>query len=251
MYPLLGRRSRVDQTVMLQPQNYPKMIGQSLVFEPEPAVIMVDDDNPWVEGLFFILVIGFIVALAQVIGGVLLTASLPDRNAMLEAILQVIEQSRPVGMSVAELSAFEESLRLWWPWLTGFYQFGNGWARLLTLIITPVALIAQWMLYGMLCHLMAKALGGRATIAQTMGVTALGMAPRVLLLAMGVPFVSVGSLLLQAWGVLIAYRGLEVAHGFGVRKAATTALFPVFVLVIVSFVGAAMGAAFVAWVGGA
>ncbi|MEZ4634575.1 MAG: hypothetical protein R2856_06300 [Caldilineaceae bacterium] len=66
------------------------MIGQSLVFEPDPAVAMVDDDNPWVEGLFFIMVIGFVAAIAQADGGILLTASLPNPAAMLEAVLQLI-----------------------------------------------------------------------------------------------------------------------------------------------------------------
>ncbi|MEZ4831795.1 MAG: hypothetical protein R2873_07280 [Caldilineaceae bacterium] len=89
------------------------MIGQSLVFEPDPAVAMVDDDNPWVEGLFFIMVIGFVAAIAQVIGGILLTASLPNPAAMLEAVLQLIDHSRPAQMSAADLAAIEDSLRMW------------------------------------------------------------------------------------------------------------------------------------------
>ncbi|MEZ4634576.1 MAG: hypothetical protein R2856_06305 [Caldilineaceae bacterium] len=71
------------------------------------------------------------------------------------------------------------------------------------------------------------------------------------MIATGVPFVSVSGLLLQVWGMLIAYRGLEVAHGFGTRKAATAAVFPVFALMLAAFVVAAFGAAFAAWVGGA
>lgn len=235
---------------MLQPQSYPKMIGQSLVFEPDPAVVMADDDNPWIEGLFFTLVIGFVVAVAQVIGGYLLTASLPDPAAMLETILQVVGQNRPVGISPTELMALEDSIRLWWPWITGINHFGSGWARLLTLVVTPLTFIAQWALYGLLCHLMAKALGGTGSVSQTMGVTALGMAPRILLVVTGVPFASVGYLLLQVWGILIAYRGLEVAHDLDVRKAATVALFPIFLLTVISVVAAGFGIAFVAWVGG-
>lgn len=235
---------------MLQPQSYPKMIGQSLVFEPEPAVVMVDDDNPWIEGLFFTLVIGFVVAMAQVIGGYLLTASLPAPTAMLETILQVVRQNRPIGMSPTELIALEENIRQWWPWITRLNHYGSGWARLLTLVITPLTFIVQWALYGLLCHIMAKALGGTGSISQTLGVTALGMAPRILLVVTGVPFASVGYLLLQVWGVLIAYRGLEVAHDLSVRKAATVALFPILLLALISVVVAGFGIAFFAWVGG-
>lgn len=235
---------------MLQPQNYPKMIGQALVFEPDPAVVMVDDDNPWIEGLSFAVAIGFVVAIAQVIGGFLLTASLPNPAATLETILQAVEQSRPSGITPTEWLAFENSVRQWWPWFSMLYSYGNGWSRLLMLVTTPLAFIVQWSFYGFLCHLMAKALGGTGAIGQTMGVTALGLAPQILLIASGVPFVSVGGALLHVWGVLIAYRGIEVAHGFGTRKAATTALVPVFVFLLLALVLAALMVGFVAWVGG-
>jgi hypothetical protein len=76
------------------------------------------------------------------------------------------------------------------------------------------------------------------------------MAPRVLLLATVIPFASVGSLLLQIWGVLIAYRGLEIAHDLGVRKAAIAALFPVLVLGLLTFLAAAMVASLLTVAGG-
>lgn len=235
---------------MLQPQSYPRMIGQALVFEPDPFVVMTDDDNPWIEGLFFTAILGFVVAIAQIIGGFLLTATLPSPTALLEAMLQVVRQVRPAGLTAPELLAVENNIRQWWPLLTTFYNFGNGWSRLLLLVVTPLLLVLQWTLYGVLSHIMARALGGTGSLSQTLGVTALGMAPRVLMLATAIPFASVGSLLLQVWGVLIAYRGLEVAHDLGVRKAVIAAIFPVLVLVLVSFLAAALAASLVAAGGG-
>ncbi len=235
---------------MLQPQNYPKLIGQALVFEPDPFVVMVDDDNPWLEGLFFTVVIGFIVAVAQIVGGLLLSAVLPNPTAVLETILQAFEQSRPFGLSTTELLVLQDNIRSVWPLFTGFYHYGNGWGRLLLLVTTPLVLVIQWSLYGLLSHLIAKALGGNGSIGQTLGVTALGMAPRVFLVVTGIPFASVGGLMMQVWGILIAYRGLEVAHGFEMRKAVTSALFPVVILILSAVVIAAAVASFIVWVGG-
>jgi hypothetical protein len=235
---------------MLQPHNYPKMIGQALVFEPDPFVVMADDDNPWIEGLFFTAVIGFAVAIAQIIGGFLLSAILPAPAALLEAFLQVVRQVQPAGFTGPELLAMESSIRQWWPTLTGFYSYGNGWARLFLLVVTPLSLVIQWVLYGVVSHLVAKSMGGTGSLGQTLGVTALSIAPRIFLLVTAIPFASVGWLLLQVWGILIAYRGLEVAHDLGVRKAAVAALFPILILMLVSFLGAALVASLLALSGG-
>ncbi|MBX2997394.1 MAG: YIP1 family protein [Caldilineaceae bacterium] len=211
---------------------------------------MTDDDNPWVEGLFFTAVIGFVIAIGQIIGGFFLTATLPAPAALLEAILQVVRQMRPAGFTAPELLAVESAIRQWWPLITGFYHYGTGWARLLLLVVTPLLLVVQWVIYGVISHILAKTLGGTGSLSQTLGVTALSMAPRVLLLATAIPFASVGSLLLQVWGILIAYRGLEVAHDLGVRKAAMAALLPILILALISFLIAAMVASLTALAGG-
>ena len=50
---------------MLRPKAYPEMMGKALVFESEPFITMVEDDNPWVEGLFMVIVVGVAVGLAS------------------------------------------------------------------------------------------------------------------------------------------------------------------------------------------
>ena len=226
------------------------MIGQALVFEPDPFVSMADDDNPWMEGLFFTAAIGLIVAVAQVIGGILLTATLPAPDALLEAFLRMLEQMRPAGVPARAMPALEALVRQWWPTLTGIYNYGSGWARLLWLVVTPLLIVAQWLVYGLLSHMAARALGGAGSLSQTLGVTALGVAPRILLLATAIPFAAVGSLLLQVWGVLIAYRGLEIAHELDVRRAALAALLPVLLLALLSFALGVLLASLLVWMGG-
>lgn len=214
---------------MLQPESYPRLLGQALTLEPAPFVEMVDDDNPWIEGLFFTFLIGVAIGIARLCGGLLLTASLPPADAVLETLVLSLKQGLLVGVNPA---AAEEFVRQVWPWMTALWNYDNGWLSLLFLIATPLALIGQWLLYGLISHGAARALGGSGSLGQTLGAVALSIAPRILLVATLAPFASVSGLLVHVWGVLIAYRGLEVAHDLPPGKAAAAALVPLAVGVV-------------------
>ena len=77
---------------MLQPRTYPELIGKTLVLEAEPFITMIEDDDPWVEGLFLTLCIGLLVGAAQLIGGLLLTATMPPADAVFEALWRAWQQ---------------------------------------------------------------------------------------------------------------------------------------------------------------
>ncbi|MBX3054173.1 MAG: YIP1 family protein [Caldilineaceae bacterium] len=219
---------------MLQPNTYPRLLGQALTLEPAPFVEMADDDNPWIEGLFFVFVLGLVVAIARLIGGLLLSASLPLPEAVLEAVLTGLDGIVPVAS--AQQAGLETGLRQIWPWATAAAHYGGGWLRLLGLIATPLGYIGQWLIYGLLCHLATRLVGGRGTLGQTLGVVALSSAPRVLLLVTILPFAAVGGLLIHVWGVLIAYRGLEVAHDLSPARAAIAALVPLVLGILVALI---------------
>lgn len=233
---------------MLQPQTYPRLLGQALTLEPDPFVEMVDDDNPWIEGLFFAFVLGLLIAVAQLFGGLLFSASMPPSEAVLEVAVASLKQTLPVNPGQA--ADIEALVRQYWPWLTTIFNYNSGWLRLLTLIVTPLALIAQWLLYASVSHAVARMLGGSGTFNQTLGAVALSVAPRVLLVAMVVPFVSVSALLLHVWGILIAYRGLEIAHDLPPRKAAAAAVAPVVLGALLSLLVAVLGFGLLSLTGG-
>ena len=206
---------------MLQPQNYPRFIGQALFLEPDPFVEMVDDDNPWIEGLFLCAFIGVLVAVAKLVGGLLLTASLPPSEALLNMVLWGLRQSAANGETLYEI---ELALRNVWPFFLAYSDYDSGWFRFLALATTPLSLIGQWLCFGLIAHLIARACGGQGSLGQTLGAMALSTAPRLLYLFTVLPFVSVSSILIHVWGVLIAYRGLEVAHELSPGPAALAAI---------------------------
>lgn len=216
---------------MLQPRTYPLMLGKALVFEADPFIVMVDDDEPWQEGLFMTVVVGLLIGLAQWIGGLLMTASLPPADAVLALILQTV---RLAGLSPDVAIQVESVIVNGWRWLGFFTGYGSGWAGLWMVIGAPLFLILQWLLFGLIGHVVAKGLGGTGTLNQTLGAVALAVAPQALLLFRVIPFVSVSGVLLFVWSLLIAYRAMEVAHQLPWKRAVWAAVIPALVILVLA-----------------
>jgi hypothetical protein len=229
---------------MLQPRSYPELIGKALVLEPEPFVTMVDDDNPWAEGLFLVVSIGVVVGVAQLIGTLLEAASLPPAPAVEEALAQGWRQLVATAIAGGDPTTGEMWIRQIWGQvasMAGFLGPADGWRLLLQVVLSPLGLVVQWLAASLITYGFCRLLGGSGTLNQTLGATALMTAPYVLCLLGAVPFVSVSSLLLATWSLLILYRSLEVAHELPWPRAMAAALAPPLVLL-------ALGAAIVGFV---
>lgn len=103
-------------------------------------------------------------------------------------------------------------------------------------ISVPFAIIAQWLPPALLAMLVAKLLGGRATLSQHLTAVLLAAAPLVLLLPSYIPylgsimpitfaygialFANVIALVGFAWAALILIKGLALAHEFSWARAA-------------------------------
>jgi hypothetical protein len=222
---------------MLQPRSYPELIGKTLVLEAEPFIIMADDDEPWAEGLFFTLVIGLLAGIAQLIGNLLMTASLPPTAGVTEALVQGWRQWQPAGNAGAIAEAnFRQLISLLFTW----NGYGSGWYHLFALLLTPAALLATWLVVGGVVYLTARALGGQGSFNQTLGATALMAAPHVLSLFRIVPFVNVNLFLLIVWSTLIVYRAAEVTHDLAWRQAVWVALAPLALFFVLAVGGVSL-----------
>ena len=237
---------------MLQPKSYPEMMGKALVFEAEPFITMTEDDNPWAEGLFMVAIMGLLVGAARVIGSLLLSASMPDPDALLSATLQGIRQLGPLAASFGlDPAALEGIVRQWRDVGFDLFGYGSGWMRLFWLVLTPMLLIGRWLIFGLVCHGVALALGGNGRLSRTLGATALMAAPQALMLLQVIPFVSVSGVLLTVWSALIVYRAIEVSHDLPWKKAAAATLTALALLAILTMAGGFMTAVIAAVWGGA
>ncbi len=214
---------------MLRPSIYPNLIGQAAMLEDRAFITMKHDDNPWAEGLIFTVLIGIAVAIAGFIGGLLMSASLPPANAVLDLFLSALRQQ---SQEVANLSVLEAMLRQFWEGYKLISGYDSGWQRLLLLVWTPLGLVMQWLFSGFLVHVVAKAVGGKGSFNQTLGATALMAAPALLRVLSVIPFVQVSALLLAVWSTLILFRAVEVVHELPWRKAAITSTVPLIVVLL-------------------
>jgi hypothetical protein len=102
-------------------------------------------------------------------------------------------------------------------------------------ISVPLAIMAQWLPLVLVAMLVAKLLGGRATLSQHLTAVLLSTAPLVLLLPSYIPylgsvmpitfsygialFANIIALVGFAWAALILIKGLALAHEFSWARA--------------------------------
>lgn len=233
---------------MLQPRTYPELISKALVLDAAPFVALSDDDDPWIEGMFLTVCVGFLVGFTHLIGRLLTTAALPPSEAMLSSILQAWRQFSPSTPDSINPALAEAALREAWSVLVFWNGYSGGWARLLTLVTTPVILLVQWLVAGVIIHVMARFLGGKGAFNQTLGVTALMVAPQALRLVEIVPFAAVSQLLLSVWALLIIYRAVEVTHDLPWQQALLAAVTPWLLSILLGVIlGALVGAGIMVW----
>ena len=102
----------------------------------------------------------------------------------------------------------------------------------------PFSRLAGWLGYGIWVMLVAKLLGGRATISQMLGTTALYAAPHVLDVFQPVPCLGgILGLVATVWGVAIYVKALAVSNEFGIGKAVLATLLPALVILLLSLIG--------------
>ncbi|MGL4650351.1 MAG: YIP1 family protein [Caldilineaceae bacterium] len=227
---------------MLEPRSYPRMIGRALMLEPDAFERMADDDAPVAEGVFLVALIGLVVGVAQTIGSVLYTWAMPPAAAV-EAVLTRLARTVEGYGGMASSATLDF-------WRTAQFAggFDTGWARLYPIFWQPFVLLAIWLVAGMILYVLARALGGVATLPATLGASSLVIAPHVLQVTEIAPFLSVPAVLLYVWGTLMLYRAAQTAHALPWRKAAAAATLTGLLLWVVSALLTTLTYSFAQWV---
>ncbi|MBK7199301.1 Yip1 family protein [Candidatus Amarolinea dominans] len=203
---------------------------RALFLEQDVYEDMRDDDNPFVEGLFIVVVISVAIALFSLVGTALARAATPDLQAMKQTVLNGLrsmpwfDQMLQAGGQQA-LDMFNQFYDLGWqifPRLAGYPDIGNA---ALNLVLLPVTMILLWLLWGVVAHVVARLLGGKGTLSQTLGATALAEAPQLLSLVTVIPFVVVGGVI-GTWRMLCRYTALKTVHGLSWPRAVAATLLP-------------------------
>ena len=115
---------------------------------------------------------------------------------------------------------------------------GRTLQNLGALLTLPFSRLAGWMGYGMWVMLVAKLMGGRATVSQTLGATALYAVPHVLDILGLVPCLGpVLGVVATVWGIAIYVKALAVANEFTIGRAVVATVVPVLAVAALSLLG--------------
>lgn len=203
----------------------------ALLLRDDAYEAMRDSPSPFWRGFVFILVVGVVVALVGLVGAALTTYTSPDLGAIEEAVREGIldmpwVDQVPPSARPEVLRQFEQSYALGWQIARTFTPSMTN--ALINIVLNPVALIVGWLLYGVLAFVVARILGGRGTLGETYGATALAAAPRMLAVVNVAPYVQTAGL--GIWALLCNYLALKNAHRLSPWRGFWATLLPILLL---------------------
>jgi hypothetical protein len=205
----------------------------ALLLKGEAYEEMRVDPNPVVKGLILIVVVGVAIALLGLVGDVLEWASTPNLNEIKDTILFYMPRM-PWWEEASRDPNFTRFFDQMWDWNWNFatwFSPSPGGAAI-NIVLTPLALVIRWLIYGLLAYVFARWLGGTGDLSATLGVLALGI----------FPFVELGSLV-SIWGILCAYVGLKTAHKLYWYRALWATLLPFILVIVVGILAGCFGTA--------
>lgn len=204
------------------------LVFRALFLDPAAYDELREDDNPFVEGLFLVVLIAVLTAALQFVGQLLELASLPRIADVRDLLLNALQQQS----WWQELAADGQAARLFqgawdtiWQVLPSAFGAPDLAGGAMNLLIWPVWAVASWLLYGVLAHGFARMLSGRGTLSQTLGVTALAFTPWLLRGLEIIPFLVIGSVV-NTWQLLLRYRALRTVHRLSWSGAFWATLLP-------------------------
>jgi len=223
--------------------RFASLVMRGLFLRPDAYEEMREAKNPFVEGLFVILVVGVIVAAAAIIGSTLEWATTPDLASIQQAIYDGVTEMpwfQELGQDIGPkfLAQFQAQWNWAWRWAKTFAP--TPLSSLANIVTTPLRLILGWLVAGALSHLFARWMGGEATLSQTLGTTALAVAPQILNVAGLLPFAAIGGVV-GTWSLICWYVAIKEAHRLSWSRAFWATVLPrlvlwLLILVVVSVV---------------
>lgn len=216
----------------------------ALLFKEDAYEEMRIADNPVVKGLILIVIVGVVIALAGLIGDVLEWASTPDLSEIQDIVYYYMTRmpwwDEATKASPEFQDTFEQIWNFNWSIARTFAPTPGG--AVANIILTPLALVVRWLIYGLLAYLFARWLGGTGQLSETLGVLALAVAPQALNLLTLFPYVQMGNVV-SVWGILCAYVGLKTAHKLSWSRAVWATLLPFILFFAVAVLASCFGMA--------
>jgi len=212
-----------------------KLLRGGLFLESSAYETINDSRNPFVEGLFVVVALGLVVAVAGIVGTTLEWASVPNPLAIGQTVYDGLTNMPWYEALTSEAGPDAvEVFQNQWDWTQDLVQrFAPTPLSSLTRILTvPSSLIVRWLVYGLLAHVFSRLLGGEASLSQTLGVSGLALTPHVLHVLQLLPFSTIGGVV-ATWTLLCRYVALKQAHRLSWSRTLWAAILPFAVSAVV------------------
>jgi hypothetical protein len=216
-----------------------RLVWEALLLAERPYGEIREQPNPVLRGLVIVVLIGLAVPLLSLVGTTLEWATTPNMGAVQDVVLEGL-QEMSWYQDLQHEPQFRQQFQRWYdvgwrvfPWLFGA---PNPAGAALMIIILPLRLTFTWLLYGLVAYLIARLLGGQGGLGQTLGCTALAIAPQALNVVAFLPYVVVGGVV-GTWMLICRYVALKTCHRLSWERTLATTLLPygVFALIISLF----------------
>ncbi len=192
-------------------QEVLRLIGRGLFLDPAAYDEAADSDNPFVEGLFLVILIGVVVAIAGVIGHAIGWAMTPDLGEIKQIIYNGLLQSPLFAMmreNAEAFTQFKQSYDLSWQ-IAEFFS-PNVTNVFVGLFLAPLGLLIAWLWFALIAQVVAKMLGGNGSLQEMLGATALALTPALLNVFGVIPTVTIAAV--GIWTLLARYVAVRRVH---------------------------------------
>ena len=211
------------------------LVFRALLLDSEAFDELRDDDNPFVEGLFLLVLTGIIAAALATVGQLLAWGSVPRVDAIRDVVLAGLQQQAwwpALAGDTQALSVFQQIWDFAWKVFPAMFGAPDPGRAALNVLLWPVWLVSSWLVYTLLAHGFARALGGRGAFSGALGTTALSFTPFLLNGLAIVPFLVFGGVL-NTWQLILRYKAVRSAHALPWGRAALATLLPYLVYMVV------------------
>jgi hypothetical protein len=217
-----------------------RLVWEALFLSEASYAEMHEKANPALYGLALVALIALAVALVGLVGTTLEWATTPNMADIQSAVLEGIQKMdwyQDLQGDDEFDAAFPQWYEMGWGVFPQLFGAPDLVAAGLRIIFLPLGLSLVWLLYGVVAHLFARMLGGQGDLGQTLGCTALAVAPQLLNLGALFPYVVVGGVV-GTWTLLCRYTALKTCHRLNWSRALTATLLPyvAFGLLVLLFV---------------
>ncbi len=206
----------------------------ALFLQEETYAKMREDSRRVFKGFVLIVLVGVIVAVIAIVGKLLEWSVTPDLSNLKNIVLQEMQKAswfRSMAQNPQAMQGFQQGYDLWWQFFGSMFGV-DMLGAILNVIVNPITLTFRWLIYGVVVFIFARLLGGKGSLSQTLGCTALAVAPEMLKVAQFLPYVELGGLTI--WGLVCSYIGIKAANQLSPWRAFWATILPFIALIVLA-----------------